>query len=389
MLGTARPSARRLGKPAFILALASVLYLIATTSGAGWLYVLAAILGATVVVSLPTPFYSLPAHNLTNLTFLRTVPAVGRAGEPMACSIEVRNGAALGRYLLEIEDDFAGGSGRGVVARVRRREAEVFRYEIENPRRGIYAGGETTVESSAPFGLFGVRRTFRLASECVVYPRVFDVAGLPRPDPAESAAAEREEASVLHRGLGGEFWGVREYRPGDPARLIAWRQSARSLVNGRLSVIELARETDPPFVLALDLDPRAPLVVREMVISAGASLLLGALREGREVVADAGPQRLPFPERPDPDAVLVWCAGLTASRPPKKDGASVEIIPSLRTARADARAGATVLVSCAEFAGDGPWMSVSEEKRFVEGVERSGTISARLGPDIAEPWRLT
>jgi uncharacterized protein (DUF58 family) len=384
---SALPKVRGLGKAVFLLALAGVFYVIATTSGSGWLYVVAAALGATVLVCVPTPFYSLPAHNLSRLACRRTVPAVGRAGEPLSCSMEVRNEAALGRYLLEVEDRFAGGSGRGVVARVRRGEPEVFRYDIETPQRGIYTGGEVSVESSAPFGLFTARRKFRLASECVIYPRVFDVAGLPRPTPTETAEAEREEASMLHRGLGGEFWGVREYRPGDPARLIAWRQSARSLATGRLSVVELARETDPPLVLTMNLDPRAPAAVREMIISAGASLLLAALREGREVVADAGPQRLSFPEHPDPDSVLLWCAGLTASRPPKTEGASVEVIPSLRAARAGA--GATVLVSCAEFAGRGPWMEVTEEREFVESVERSGRISARLGPEVAEPWRLT
>jgi uncharacterized protein (DUF58 family) len=383
------PKVRRLGKPVFLLALAGIFYVIATTSGAGWLYVVAAALGATVVVCVPTPLYSLPAHNLTRLDFTRTVPTVGRVGEPLSCSMEVRNGAALGRYLLEVEDRFAGGSARGVVARVRRGEPEVFRYDIETPQRGIYTGGEASVESSAPFGLFTARRKFHLASECVVYPRVFDVAGLPRPAPTETAEAEREEASMLHRGLGGEFWGVREYRPGDPARLIAWRQSARSLATGRLSVVELARETDPPFVLTMNLDPHAPAAAREMIISAGASLLLAALREGREVAADAGPQRLPFPEHPDPDSVLLWCAGLTASRPPNRGDVSVEVIPSLRAARAGG-AGVTVLVSCAEFAGHGPWwMEVSEEREFVESVERSGRISARLGPEVTEPWRLT
>jgi uncharacterized protein (DUF58 family) len=118
-----------------------------------------------------------------------------------------------------------------------------------------------------------------------------------------SAGYERFIAT-MHRGLGGEFWGVKEYRPGDPARLISWRQSARSLAAGRLSVVELARRTEPPLSIAMNLDPRAPAEAREMIVSAEASHMVWALREGRGVVADAGPQRSPFPERPYPDDVL-------------------------------------------------------------------------------------
>ena len=97
--------------------------------------------------------------------------------------------------------------------------------------------------------------------------------------------------------------------------------------SGRLAVVELAQETHPPFVLALNLDPRAPQEAREMAVSAGASLLLYGLREGREVRAEAGPQRMPFPEEVTPDSILTWCAGLQASKPTDPEGASVEIRP--------------------------------------------------------------
>ena len=99
---------------------------------------------------------------------------------------------------------------------------------------------------------------------------------------------------------------------------------------GKLAVLELAQETHPPFKVAMNLDPRAPEEAREMVVSAGASLLLFALREGREVGADAGPQRSPFPDEPTPDGILVWCTGLRPCRPPDPEGASVEVRPSTK-----------------------------------------------------------
>lgn len=367
----------------FILCLGLVLYAIATTSGAGWLYVISAGVGAVALVSALAPLY-----NVRGIEVERRAPLVGVAGEPLRCSMEVRNTGRLARHLIEVRDDLAGGTGRGIVARVKRGVPARFDYAVENPRRGVYSDGEVLLESAAPFGLLAGRRRIRTASSATIYPRTFEVANLPRPAAPDTTGAEREEASEMHRGLGGEFWGVREYRPGDPARLIAWRQSARSLAAGRLSVVELAQETSPPFGVGIHLDPRAPRAAREMVVSAAASLMLRALAEGRGVVADAGPQSSDFPENPDADAVLTWCAGLVPSGPSRMDGTTVAVLPSLKDARIP-EAGAVVLVSCHEFAEaarSGPWMTPAEEREYLERVEAAGQRAARLGPDVREPW---
>lgn len=371
---------RAWGKPALLVCLGLVLYLIATTSGAGWLYVVASGVVGVVLVSAIAPLWNARAVEVE-----RKAPAVGTAGEPLACEMRVRNTGRTGRHLLEVRDGFAGGAGAGVVSRVGRGATEVFGCEIEGTRRGVYDRSEVVVESSAPFGLFRGRRRWWISSATTVYPRTFEVAGLPRPAADDAGGADREEASEMHRGLGGEFWGVREYRPGDPARLIAWRQSARSLASGRLSVVELAQETAPPLFVSVDLDPRAPSEAREMAVSATASIVLRAFGEGRAVLADAGPQRVTFPEAPDPDAVLAWCAGLDPAAPPEAGGAGIAIVPSLKRDRLPV--GATVvLVSCHGFAGAGPWMTPEEERAFVEGVEASGRRAAVLGPDVREPW---
>jgi uncharacterized protein (DUF58 family) len=301
--------------------------------------------------------------------------------------------------MIEVEDRFAGDRGRAVALRIRRGETETVGYTVENPRRGIYEGGDVIVESRAPFGLFYGRRRTRAASDTVVYPRTFDVAGLPPSAVTDAEWGDRSESSTLHRGHGGEFWGVRDYRPGDPARLVAWKKSARGLSSGKLAVIELAQETHPPFVLAMSLDAGAPPETREMIISAGASLLLYALGDGREVRADAGPENAPFPEEPTRDSVLTWCAGLRASRPPATREASVEIRPSTKRPVRPGEPGslgspgasemrALVLVSCQEFAGPGPWMSQGEEQEFMQSVEAGGRRVARLGAEVSEPWRI-
>jgi uncharacterized protein (DUF58 family) len=385
---------KRIRKPALVVGLGVVLYLIARNAGAGWLYVVAATIAAVVVVSALAPWW-----NVRGIEVKRRAPTLATAGEPFEYSLEVRSRGRLARHLLEVEDRFAEDEVRAVVVRVERMRPEAVGYTLENPRRGVYGGGEVAVESGAPFGLFYRRRRVRVASEIVVYPRTFAVAGLPPSAVLDAEREDRVESTTLHRGHGGEFWGVREYRSGDPARLIAWKRSARGLPAGRLAVVELAQESHPPFKVALNLDPRAPQEAREMIISAGASLLLYGLREGREVRADAGPQRSPFPEEVTPDSILTWCAELQASRPPDPEGASVEIRPSTRRTDTSRRprpsalpgaseAQAVVLVSCHEFAGPGNWMSPEEEREFISRTEANGRRVARLGAEVEEPWRI-
>ena len=389
-----RSGGKSIAKAAFVVCLGLILYLIATNSGAGWLYVVAAVMGAVVIVSAPLPWW-----NVRGTEVERRAPVQATAGEPFECVLEIKNTGRLARNLLEVEDRFAGGTGRSVAVRVGRQKPGILRYTLENPRRGIYPGGEIIVESGAPFGLFYGRRRRQVASGIVVYPRIFDVAGLPPSAMVDVERGDRSESSTLHRGYGGEFWGVREYRPGDPARLVAWKRSARGLPAGRLAVVELAQETHPPFVIALNLDPRAPREAREMVVSIGASLLLFGLREGREVRAYAGTRNPTFPEEVTQDSVLTWCAGLRASPPPDPEGMSVEVRPSTKktdTTRKPrpsplpgaSEAQAVVLVSCHEFAGPGRWMSPEEELEFMNRTEANGRRVARLGVEVEEPWRI-
>lgn len=387
---------KKLRKPIFATVLGIVLYLIATNAGAGWLYVVSATIAAVIAVSALVPWW-----NVRSLEASRKAPVVATAGEPFECSLHLKNTGRLARHLLEIEDDFAGSGGRALVVRLARGASEVVRYGIEAPSRGIYSGGEVTIESGAPFGLFFARRKRRVAWSIVVYPRTWAVAGLPPSASLEAERKDQSEAPTLRRGPGGEFWGIREYRTGDPARLIAWKKSARGLAAGKLAVLELAEETHPPLVVAMNLDARAPKEAREAVVSAAASLLLYGLGEGRQVRADAGAQRAPFPEDPDPDKVLTWCAGLGASRPPDPEGASVEVRPSVKKAAGGkqrpsdppgvSEAQAVVLVSCHELAGGekGPWMTPDEEDEFVRTTEAGGRRVTRLGGYVEEPWRIS
>ena len=104
-------------KPALIVFLGLVLYVIASNVGAGWLYVIVAALAGIVLISIPLPWLGVRHVGIT-----RRAPVVATAGEPFECSLEIENRGRLPRYMIEVEDSFAGDMGRAVAMRVRRGE---------------------------------------------------------------------------------------------------------------------------------------------------------------------------------------------------------------------------------------------------------------------------
>lgn len=88
------------------------------------------------------------------------------------------------------------------------------------PLRGWFTPGRMRLSSQYPFGLFQVWSWLNPDFRALVYPRL--EANAPPLPHAGSAAAQR---SV--RASGDELAALRDYRPTDPMRNIAWKASAR------------------------------------------------------------------------------------------------------------------------------------------------------------------
>ena len=113
------------------------------------------------------------------------------------------------------------------------------------------------------------------------------------------------ETSLTRAGAGGEFVGVREYRPGDPRRNVHWRTTARA---GRLIVKEFADQTQPALTIALDLRAGSAIGpdganTLELGIKVAASLANHAQQRGLPVCLVANSRRWPAPSGP-----LSWWA---------------------------------------------------------------------------------
>ncbi|MBO6739289.1 MAG: DUF58 domain-containing protein [Phycisphaerales bacterium] len=91
--------------------------------------------------------------------------------------------------------------------------------------RGRYVLRDIRLSTRFPFGLMQKSLVFEQARPLLVLPHTLHL----RKELISATASHGEQ--VLRRsdrgGTSNEFWGLREYRPGDPRRRISWKHSAR------------------------------------------------------------------------------------------------------------------------------------------------------------------
>jgi uncharacterized protein (DUF58 family) len=122
---------------------------------------------------------------------------------------------------------------------------------IEPRRRGAVRLCEVAVSTRFPFGLLEKVLRHELPATLLVHPKVHPL----RRDLLDALRGRAEGISDLGRraGAGGEFLGVREYRPGDSLRRLAWKRLAGT---SRLAVVERSSGGPPRLRLVLDLGRR-------------------------------------------------------------------------------------------------------------------------------------
>lgn len=161
-----------------------------------------------------------PVHTYRNLAGLRAVSCraapvfagrkvrfrllLSNPGSRPRAAIRAWNGDDEDRVNLEAE-------GEGLLALTR-----------ETHRRGYLGAGRVRLFTEFPMGLFHAWTWLDEPGRTIVYPLPAR-AGVPLPPASggDRRGLTREEDDE-------EFAGIRDYRPGDPARLIAWKALART-----------------------------------------------------------------------------------------------------------------------------------------------------------------
>ncbi|HEX2850328.1 MAG TPA: DUF58 domain-containing protein, partial [Acidimicrobiales bacterium] len=158
-------------------------------------------------------------------------------------------------------------------------------YSLRAARRGVYQVGPLVAVAGDPLGLTQRETVVAEPFELLVHPRVEQVSDRPLTRQFEDPPIRPPVSKPWPSGL--EFYGMREYVPGDDLRRIVWRASART---GTIMVREAEQGITDQITIMLDTDRGSHSREGEDLsesfeagIRVAASLGVRHLREGYEV----------------------------------------------------------------------------------------------------------
>lgn len=134
-------------------------------------------------------------------------------------------------------------------------EQRTVEYRLNFRRRGRYALGPLTLSTGFPFDFLRCEQQFTEPAEVLVCPAV----GRFTPDWYRRIESLRQgqQRALRRRGVAsGDYYGLREWRPGDSTRWIHWRTSAKL---GSVSVLQFEELRHRDLALLIDLwQPEQP-----------------------------------------------------------------------------------------------------------------------------------
>lgn len=183
----------------------------------------------------------------------REVPTVW-AGLAFEVRVEVEHDARGAFPFVLLEDrtpqaaDRVGGDP-GLVADLRPHDPARIAYALRCPAPGVVRFEGVRLRVADPSGLFYHRAFLRDGSEYLVLPPLSDDEGRQRADKRFNTLPPPGAHRMRRPGSGNELLELRDYRPGDPPKMIAWKVSAR-----RDALITKEYESDVPVRCVLFLD---------------------------------------------------------------------------------------------------------------------------------------
>lgn len=293
--------------------------LAAINTGNNLLFLVLGLLLASIVVS-----GILSEQSLRQVCVERRLPSAPAAGQPALIGLVARNGKKrAASFSLELREKGGDVAGRGFLVMLGAGQTAEVAYPFVPQRRGLHRFDRLEVATRAPFGLFEKSRPLDAPAELIVFPRK-----VPAP-PLRAASLSREgEAPEDRSGLGLEVHSLRDHRPGEDARTIHWKSSARA---GRLIGVDREQERRRRVCVVVDnralagellesaVERAAALVQREIDAGAEVSLAVAGnrlppgsgeshLREALTLLALLGPEPAAPPPRPEMDAVVLEAA---------------------------------------------------------------------------------
>jgi len=169
------------------------------------------LLGGLILLS---PLYTV--RNLLNLQITQVSSEPAFAGTAAVFRFGILNTSSQNRPVIWVEID-----GQPSLAQVSATDRATVDIMQETEKRGWHAIKRARIYTSYPLGLFFSWAWLEPDSKCLVYPK---------PEKNGPALPFGNEQSGERKNRTGdeEWWGMRNYRPGDSPRLIAWKTVAKT-----------------------------------------------------------------------------------------------------------------------------------------------------------------
>ncbi len=215
------------------IAAGGFVYLVASQTQIGWLYLFDAIIWSLLVLSAIQSWYSLKSLQVERQVLLpasvrqQSILGGPLEDETVEVKLKVTNNGRLARHFIKVSEDcpFDQPETRHrafFVTGLNPRSKTALYYTATCYQRGYFTSSSITLESSELLGLTRRRRTFQLPLNLTIYPRYYQMEGLP-----VAEAAWADWGSAVKSSAAAEFYGSREYQYGDPLKHVHWRNTAR------------------------------------------------------------------------------------------------------------------------------------------------------------------
>ena len=241
------------------------------------LYLVLGLLISLLVVNVP---YAKLA--VKGLTVHREHASHVKEGSEVTVRLHVTNHGRSGRTLLRFFDEGPmAHRGRPIqLPMLPGRDTASVAYTCHSGRRGVYRFAGCAVESASPFGLVNARTRLPVQSELVVYPVYYELMGAMFP--FQKTFSGMTAAPGARPGEGPSFFGLREYRHGDPIRKIHWPSTVRTRT---VMVKEFEEDMHSSVTILLDTHRKAVVQTGgdsnlEVAVRVAASLANYALTNG-------------------------------------------------------------------------------------------------------------
>ncbi len=216
-----------------------------------------------------------------------------RVGQTLEVELTLMSKARVTTF--EVEEKLHPHLGRTVVlpvSAVSPGQEFKHRYSISPKLRGVYQIGPLTAEFSDPMGLARRRQELAKATEIIVHPNVEEVLDRPLTRAFEDPPLRPPRSRAWPEGF--EFYGMRDYVPGDDMRRVVWRAYART---DKMLVREFEQGISDRIAVVVDTDhnwhsPGQPSDTFETSVRVAASVGVRHVKDGFSVRLEAGYDQL-------------------------------------------------------------------------------------------------